>query len=91
MASEYSVLFRCELKLRPPRDDPMAALSQISLMPQEDDTASLLSMMPLYPNPSHFADILKAIQRPDVAGNIFLRALGEYRIRAEASGDEDVQ
>lgn len=69
----------------------MAALSKISLMPQQDDTAALMSMMPFHPSPSHFAEVLKSLQRPDVAGNVFLRALGEYRIRAEASGGEDMQ
>ena len=46
-----------------------------------------INLFNLYPDPVHFVDFLKQLERGDMASNIFLKLLENYRDTKERPGD----
>jgi hypothetical protein len=46
-----------------------------------------MNLFNLYPDPVHFVDLLKRLERGDMASNIFLKLLENYRDMKERTGD----
>jgi hypothetical protein len=50
-----------------------------------------INLFNLYPDPVHFVDLLKRLERGDIASNIFLELLENYRDMKERPGDDPMK
>jgi len=48
-----------------------------------------MNLFQLYPDPSHFVQLLKQFERGDIASNLFIQLLENYRDRKGRKGEED--
>jgi len=63
---------------------------QSLLLPGNDPATTMdidINLFNLYPDPVHFVDFLKQLERGDMASNIFLKLLENYRDTKERPGD----
>jgi hypothetical protein len=78
------------LKSRQENDSSLALFTPDDLKKAEENGAFDVdaNFLGLRPDPSHFFDILKSLDRPEVASEVFVRLLEGYRnLKADSESD----
>jgi len=55
-----------------------------------DDEQGMLDQLQLSPDPPTFATLLKEFERPDISSEVFLKVLGQWRVRVNADDENPV-